>query len=271
MEKFAHIQISLWEKPNVVKVGDFKLELGEQVIIKAEAGLDMGRVISIFIPQAESTVQAPIVEDATIVRKVTTEDVENFNDLNKQRPATLDYCKKMVDRLDLPMKVIDCHFSFDGSRVVFPFIADGRIDFRQLVKDLTHHFQKSIRLQQIGIRDEAKIAGDVGTCGRTLCCKTHLKELASITSELADQQQVAHRGSERLSGSCGRLRCCLAYEQEVYNELVKTLPPLGSKVKTPQGSGKVIGWHTLKQTVDVDLEGDDGNRVEVPVKVIKIV
>ncbi|MFA6321909.1 MAG: regulatory iron-sulfur-containing complex subunit RicT [Candidatus Buchananbacteria bacterium] len=269
MDKYAQIQVSLWEKPFIAKVGDYKLELGEQVVVKTEAGFDMGRVMMLFIPSTEPTFGPETGEAAVIVRKVTTEDVQNQNELNKQKAAGLDYCKKMVDRLDLPMKVIDVHFSFDGSRIVFPFIADGRIDFRQLVKDLTHHFQKSIRLQQIGIRDEAKIAGDVGTCGRTLCCKTHLKELASITSELADVQQIAHRGSERLSGSCGRLRCCLAYEQEVYNDLVKNLPPIGSQVKTPQGKGKVIGWHTLKQTVDVVLEGDDANRVEVAIKSLK--
>jgi cell fate regulator YaaT (PSP1 superfamily) len=271
MEKYTQIQVSLWERPSLAKVGDFRLELGDYVIIKNESGIDIGRVITLFEPQDEKAIGPDQGEAAAIVRKVTTEDLENFNEMNKQKAPALDYCKKMVDRLDLPMKVIDIHFSFDGSRLVFPFIADGRVDFRQLVKDLTHHFQKSIRLQQIGIRDEAKISGDIGTCGRVLCCKTHLKELASITSELADVQQVAHRGSERLSGSCGRLRCCLAYEQEVYNELVKNLPPIGSKVKTPQGKGKVLGWHTLKQTIDVAIEGDESNRIEIPTKGVKII
>ncbi len=268
MERYAQIQVSLWEKPYVAKLEDFRIELGDMVVIKSEQGNDLGRVVSIFEPAAEKIEGA---EEASIVRKVMTEDVENQNEVNKQKATTLDYCKKVVERLNLPMKVIDAHFSFDGSRVVFPFIADGRVDFRQLVKELTHHFQKSIRLQQIGIRDEAKIAGDVGTCGRTLCCKTHLKELASITSELADIQQVAHRGSERLSGQCGRLRCCLAFEQEVYNELAKNLPALGSKVKAPQGKGKVIGWHTLKQTVDLALEGDQSEVIEVPAKDVKLI
>jgi cell fate regulator YaaT (PSP1 superfamily) len=164
------------------------------------------------------------------------------------------------------MKVVDAHFSFDGGRLIFPFIADGRVDFRQLVKDLTHHFQKSIRLQQIGIRDEAKITGDFGSCGRQLCCKTHLKSLVSITSELAEVQQIAHRGSERLSGQCGRLRCCLAYEGKNYEELASNLPAIGSTIKTPQGKGEVIGWHTLKQTVDVALNGDRNNVIEFSLK-----
>lgn len=265
MPQVAQVQFVFWDQPSEYKVGDFKLELGDQVVVKTEWGTEAGKIIALKeVSQQELDNRGESI--TTVIRKITTEDLGILDEFKKQKIAALEYCKKVVDRYSLPMKVIDVHFSFDGSRLMFPFIADGRVDFRQLVKDLTHHFQKSIRLQQIGIRDEAKISGDFGSCGRELCCKTHLKDLSSITSDLADTQQVSHRGSERLSGLCGRLRCCLAFEQKAYEELAKILPAVGSVVKTAQGKGKVVGWHTLKQTVDVVLENKEKSIIEVPVK-----
>ena len=265
MLQVAQIQVALWDQVYEYKVGDFRLALGDKVVVKTEWGTEIGRVTGLKeIPENKASAYGENLP--LIMRKTTTEDSEIMANLEKQRPEALELCKKLVVKYELPMKIVDAHFSFDGGRVIFPFIADGRVDFRQLVKDLTHHFQKSIRLQQIGIRDEAKITGDFGSCGRMLCCKTHLKELASITSEFAEIQQVAHRGSERLSGQCGRLRCCLAFEGKAYQELVKTMPPIGSTIKTPQGKGEVIGWHTLKQTVDVALNGDRNNRIEFSIK-----
>ena len=184
-----------------------------------------------------------------------------------EKKEALEVCRKTKDRHDLPMKFIDVHYSFDGSRVTFAFIADGRIDFRELVKDLTRHFGKTIRLQQIGIRDEAKIMGDVGHCGQRLCCRGHLKNLESITSEMADIQGCAHRGSDRISGVCGRLMCCLAYEQRGYEELVKNLPPIGAKVNVDGKRGIVVGHNPLKQAVKVEFQsdGENGGRVVVEV------
>lgn len=265
MPKIVQIQIAFWDRVYEYKIGDFKLEIGDQVVVKTDWGTEVGKVV-VFQEISEQKLAEPKGSLIPIIRKATTEDLEILAELNKQKVAALEYGKKAVIRHQLPMKVIDVHFSFDGSRLIFPFIADGRVDFRQLVKDLTHHFQKSIRLQQIGIRDEAKIAGDFGSCGRKLCCKTHLSQLTSVTSDLADIQQISHRGSERLSGLCGRLRCCLAFEQEVYEELAKNLPPIGSMIKTPQGRGEVVGWNTLKQTVDVALEGDEKNIIEIPIR-----
>jgi cell fate regulator YaaT (PSP1 superfamily) len=265
MPQIAQIQVAFWDRAYEHKVDDFKLALGDQVVVKTDWGTEVGKVVRL-VEISDQELAAKKESLMSIVRKVTTEDSEILGELKKHKLNALEYCKKTIDRHNLPMKVIDAHFSFDGSRLIFPFIADGRIDFRALVKDLTHHFQKSIRLQQIGIRDEAKIAGDFGSCGRKLCCKTHLKELTSITSDLADIQQVSHRGSERLSGLCGRLRCCLAFEEEVYQQMARDLPAIGSVIKTPQGKGKVIGWHTLKQTVDVALEGDEKNIIETPIK-----
>lgn len=257
-----------WDQTYQGLAGDLPLAFGDFVVVKTEWGTEIGKITTLQDIGEEKAVE---LKDnlAPILRQATTEDSEILAEVEKQRFAALEYCKKAAERLGLPMKVIDAHFSFDGGRLVFPFISDGRVDFRLLVKDLTHHFQKSIRLQQIGIRDEAKISGDLGSCGRQLCCRTHLKELSSITSEFADLQQVSQRGSERLSGLCGRLRCCLAFEQRLYEDLAKNLPPAGSQVKTPQGKGKIISRNILKQTVNVAIEGDDHNVIEVPVKSVR--
>jgi len=172
----------------------------------------------------------------------------------------MDFCKKMASKHKLPMKLVDVHYSFDGSRLTFAFIADGRIDFRDLVKDLTRHFSRTIRLQQIGIRDEAKLIGDYGHCGRPLCCGRFLKDLTSISSEMAEIQQVAHRGSERISGICGRLMCCLAYEENGYEELAKKLPAIGTRVDVDGKKGVIVGHHVLKQSVDVKFPGENGEK-----------
>lgn len=256
MIKVAQIKFTPWDKPYDFRVDDLEVVVDDQVVVKTDLGTEVGKIINIFETDEKAT---STEELKPILRKVTTDDLNKLNEHLKQKTAVLDYCKKAVEKLGLEMKIVDCHFSFDGGRLTFAFIADGRVDFRQLVKELTHHFQKSIRLHQIGIRDEAKMSGDFGTCGRRLCCKTYLKELGNITSELAEAQQVSHRGSDRLSGICGRLRCCLAYEKELYESLSQGLPPIGTVIKTKQGKGEVVGWHTLKQTVDVKLESENGN------------
>ena len=165
------------------------------------------------------------------------------------------------------MKAIDCHFSFDGGKITFAFSADKRIDFRDLVKDLTRTFQKSVRLHQIGIRDEAKRLGEFGPCGRELCCKKFLGNLGNVTTDLARIQQITHRGSDRISGVCGRLMCCLAFEAKFYNEESKDLPVIDSIVKTKHGEGRVISCNVLKKTVNVQI--DDKTVMEIPAKEIK--
>ncbi len=192
-----------------------------------------------------------------VMRKATAHDLEKIPDL-KEKTSALKQCKEMARKHNLPMKLVDAHFAFDGSRLTFAFIADGRVDFRELVKDLTRRFNRTIRLQQIGIRDEAKVVGDFGPCGRNLCCREHLGDLKSITSEMAELQQCAHRGSERISGICGRLMCCLAYEQNGYEELNKKMPPVGARVKVDGKRGVVVGHHVLKQTVDVEFSPENG-------------
>ncbi|MFA6422528.1 MAG: regulatory iron-sulfur-containing complex subunit RicT [Candidatus Buchananbacteria bacterium] len=263
----AIVQFAPWDKPFAYDLNGIDVKSGVLVVVNSEYGQDAGIIIE--IKEID-----PKKEDwgfiGTIERTASRDDSDIFGANDNERIEAINYCRRVAKKNDLEMKIVDCHFSFDNQRLTFSFIADGRIDFRNLVKDLNRHFQKSIRLHQLGVRDEAKLKGDVGCCGLVQCCKGCLKRLGNVTSEYADIQQVAHRGSERLSGVCGRLKCCLAFENEAYQELAKSLPPVGTRVITKHGRGEVIGWHVLKSSVDVridaDKEGDKNLIVEVPIE-----
>jgi len=265
--KIAQIQFSPWDKAYNFSVGQILLNIGDQVVVKTELGMEIGKVAHVFDAKEDDEKKGfKISEIKPILRIATLDDLEKLPD-EEEKEKALSFCKRLKERFDLPMKFVGVHFSFDGSRITFAFIADGRVDFRELVKELTRHFGKTIRLQQIGIRDEAKIMGDYGHCGRGLCCREHLKKLSSITSEMADIQQCAHRGSDRISGVCGRLMCCLNYEQSGYEDLFKKLPPVGTKVNVDGRRGVVVNHHILKQSVDVKFDdnkkGEGGGVVEV--------
>jgi cell fate regulator YaaT (PSP1 superfamily) len=259
--KVIEIQFTPWGKIYDFLGGDCVLNINDSVIVKTELGTELGKITGIKkIEDGDPALE----EIKPIFRKANSSDYLKIKERNSQKKEVLNLCKKLVKKYDLPIKLVDAHFAFDGSRITFAFVADGRVDFRDLVKELTKIFQKSIRLQQLGIRDEAKISGDVGCCGRGLCCKKVLKDLGNISSDLASLQQISHRGSDRLTGICGRLMCCLAYEQKTYEDLSKNLPAVGTIVKTKSGKGKIIGWHTLKQSVMVEL--DEGGVIEVEIK-----
>ena len=240
------------------------LQKGDQVVVKTKVGTDLGRVI-----ETGELAETPegLIEIKPVVRKATAEDQLEYLGLNKDKKEKIAFCNSLIKKYELEMKLVDAQKSFDNQRLVFAFIADGRIDFRDLVKELTRKYASAIRMQQIGVRDEARFKGDIGPCGKPLCCQAYLKELGNVTTDFAKCQQIAHRGSERLSGVCDRLKCCLRYEQPIYEELSKHFPPIGSVVKTKKGSGEVVVWHTLRGTVDVNLGTvKEPNIVEVPVK-----
>ena len=267
--KVIQVKFASWDKVYNFSYTDQVLIVGDQVVVKTELGTDLGSVTSF-----KEIDQGGLTEEELsrqILRKAMADDLASLPDEKKKR-SDLEFCKKMIDKYNLPMKLVDLHYSFDNSRLTFAFIADGRIDFREPVKDLTRHFNRNIRLQQIGIRDEAKFAGGYGRCGRPLCCGQFLGQLASITSEMAEVQQCAHRGSERISGICGRLLCCLAFEAEGYRKLQENLPPLESQVTIEGKRGRVVAHHVLKQTVDVELVGTNGEAgtiIEVEASKIK--
>jgi len=257
--KIVLIQFVVWEKPTYYSCDDFDLKIGNYVVVDTKNGIDLGKVIAL----EDKTELHEVV--SKVIRKATKEDLDKALALKKEKQKTVKTCKRLVEKYNLPLKLIDAHYSIDDTRLTFAFIANGRIDFRELLKDLIKKFKKNIRLQQIGVRDEAKMCGDFGFCGRPLCCARFDKEIDSITSDLAELQQVAHRGAERLSGVCGRLKCCLSYERKCYEECAAKLPAIGTKVRTDKGRGKIVGWHILKKSVDVLLE-DQETVIEVPIK-----
>lgn len=256
------VKLHFWELPQAFDPGRFDLKTGNQVVVKSEAGQEVGQVEG-FVEETSGHEGDSQMENV-VLRKVNTEDLKKLDDNEKQKEAVLQKCRELIRKHALPMNLVNCEFSFDGGKITFTFTAESRVDFRNLVKDLSHAFQKSIRLQQIGIRDETKRLGDVGVCGRTLCCKCFLGQLGNVSSDLARSQQVAHRGSERISGACGRLMCCLSYEEELYRECCKNLPAVGSIIKTKQGEGEVIAWNVLKQTVKVRLDENTIIEVAIP-------
>lgn len=279
--KIAKVQFVPWDKIYLYSdPADLNLEKGDRVIVKTDLGMEIGWFLgyeetgekgeaaseskpSLFdntsadktAANADEAADAAAPEMNTVIRTATVHDLEKLPKAEEKRKA-IDFAIRAKEKFDLPMKIIDVHFSFDNSRVTFAFIADGRVDFREMVKELTRYFSRTIRLQQIGIRDEAKCMGDFGHCGQVLCCKRFLNEFTSITSEMADMQQCSHRGSERISGVCGRLMCCLYYEQYGYESLAKNMPPLGAKVNVDGKRGEVVGHHTLKQSVNVRFRGE---------------
>lgn len=262
--KVAEVQFISWDKVYYFLLSGLELKRGAKVIVKTELGTELGEVVDFadvdereYMTEDEEATDVERKIIKPILRLASEEDLSREVSAGEKQEA-IDYCRDLKDRHALPMKVIDAHFSYDGSRITFAFIADGRVDFRELVKDLTRHFGKTIRLQQIGIRDEARIMGDVGHCGKTLCCKGHLRQLTSITSEMAELQQCSHRGSDRISGICGRLMCCLSYEQKGYEENAKRMPAIGTKVNVDGKRGTIVGHHILKESVDVEFPADKG-------------
>jgi len=264
----AQVQFAPWDKVYNFSVGSLELAVGDYVIVKTELGVELGKIITIFKEEikAEAGETKETREIKPVIRKADYDDIAQLTSPEK-REEVLEFCREMIKKHELPMKLVDVHFSFEGNRYNFAFIADGRVDFRELVKDLAGHFNANIRLTQIGTRDEAKITGDCGPCGRGLCCREFLTEFSSITSEMAEAQQVVHRGSERISGMCGRLMCCLSYEYEGYKAMAGELPPLGTKVNVDGTRGIVVGHHILKQTVDVKIPAEKADERDVIIEV----
>lgn len=260
---YAQVQFAPWDKIYNFSLGKSEASVGDFVIVETELGLELGKLLSLvqeLDPKDDKRELKPIV------RKADYDDIVRIPD-TAQKEEAMDFCRQMIVKYELPMKLVDMHYSFEGNRINFAFISDGRVDFRELVKDLAAHFGVNIRLTQIGTRDEAKITGDCGPCGRGLCCRGFLREFSSITSEMAEAQQVVHRGSERISGMCGRLMCCLSFEYEGYKDMAGKLPPIGTKVNVDGTRGVIVGHHILKQTVDVKISSDKEGERDVIIEV----
>ena len=188
-----------------------------------------------------------------IVREASAKDIKSFEKNHKKEKEILEICRKEAKRMDLEMKFVDVFITLGKGIIIVTFIADGRVDFRQLVKNLSRIFHRSVRMRQIGSRDEARSLGGCGVCGKELCCVKFLGEIPSISTDMAKVQNVAQRGSDRISGICGRLLCCLSYEAEQYRELLRGMPEVGSNIETKKGRGDVIEINPLTQEIKIKL------------------
>jgi len=240
------VSLYSWENPKLY-ASDFKLAKGDRVIVATEYSNEIGIVEDVDV----STIEEP---KDKILRVATQRDSDVFLQYEAQRAECLEACRNEIKTAGLEMKLIDARISLDGKQIVFAFTADGRIDFRELVKNLSKQFKKSIRMQQIGSRDEARKLGGYGICGRELCCVRNNGNMQSITTDMARVQQIAHRGTDRISGLCGRLMCCLAYEAQQYKEMLVGMPELHSTINTKEGKGFVIEVNAVTQDIKVKLE-----------------
>ena len=248
-----------WDNPCVFDSENCILNVGDVVIVNTETGNE-GAVVKEINKQSDE--DAPL-----IVRKATSIDIETI-ERNKQKcKEAVKICRKLASEKELQMKIVDAYFSFDGGKIIFSFIAEKRVDFRDLVRNLSKKFQRSIRLQQIGSRDEARGKGGFGACGRELCCVKFSGSLKSVTTEDAKVQQMGQRGSERLSGLCGRLKCCLGFEAEQYRMNLEKMPKIGKQVKVENKKGKVIDLDIMN--LDVVVEFEDKSKTKVNIKNIK--
>jgi cell fate regulator YaaT (PSP1 superfamily) len=240
--------------------GSLVVKEGDYVIVEHDRGFDYGQVVS-----PEETPDKSNSKDAPkkIVRLAKDSDLKQIEDNRAKAKEAFNACLKKIDEHKLQMKLVQAEYSFDRSKIIFYFTANGRIDFRNLVKDLAKIFKARIELRQIGVRDEAKFFGGFGPCGRELCCAKFLKDFEPVTIKMAKEEGLP-LNPPKISGICGRLMCCLSFEYETYKALSKGLPREGEKVSTPQGKGKVISVNVFKRTVAVELE--EGAIIEVSYK-----
>jgi cell fate regulator YaaT (PSP1 superfamily) len=237
-----------------------KFMAGDYVIVEADRGLDYGQVLAEAEVILDSDVEEPL---RRVIRKTNPWDMHQIDKNKKKIKEVMAACSKKIEARHLPMKLVDAEFAFDRSKVIFYFTAEGRIDFRDLVKDLANEFKTRIELKQIGVRDEAKMLGGFGPCGRVLCCATYLKDFEPVTIKMAKEQNLPLNPT-KISGLCGRLMCCLGYEHKTYKDLMKGLPEVGETVKTEKGAGKVVSINAIKRSVTAELE--DGTQIEVSYK-----
>ena len=236
---------------------DYEIKTGDHVIVETARGIEYGKVVLAPREVDEEDVVHPLKE---VLRVATKEDDEREAQNRVREREAFKICQKKIREHGLEMKLIDAEYTFDNNKVLFYFTADGRIDFRELVKDLASVFRTRIELRQIGVRDETKLRGGIGICGRALCCHTYLSEFAPVSIKMAKEQNLSLNPT-KISGVCGRLMCCLKNEEEAYEELNRSLPNVGTRVKTPDGlNGEVQNVSVLKQKVRVIVTLDNDEK-----------
>ncbi len=255
-----------------------------RVVVKTDKGLELGYLVGQLTCYKEgrfklsderlkkyfedSDMDLPGARVGKFVRCATAADLNEEQHLQKIARDEIESCKRFAQEMNLPMKIVDAEHIFGGERIVFYFMAEGRVDFRELVKRLAHEYQTRIEMRQIGSRDEAKLLGDVESCGQECCCRRFLKLLKPVNMRMAKMQKATLDPS-KISGYCGRLKCCLRYEDKTYTELKKRLPRKNTKVRTKHGQGKVVDTQILTQLVVIEY--DNGEKVAMPIDEIDIV
>ena len=236
--------------------GEFKVGVGDNVIVETARGLEFGTVTMGETEVKEQDLVAPL---KNIIRIADEKDKKRHEENLAKKSEALRLCQQKVDDHKLEMKLIDVEYTFDNSKVIFYFTADGRVDFRELVKDLAAIFRMRIELRQIGVRDEAKMLGGVGNCGRGLCCNTWLSDFEPVSIKMAKVQNLSLNPS-KISGICGRPMCCLKFENEVYTHLKKGMPSVGERIKTPDGMAVVTDVNILENVVKTRLIVEEGSK-----------
>ena len=238
---------------------DFQVKVGDHVIVETARGIEYGSVVQGIREVADDKVIMPLKSG---IRIATEEDDKKAIENNEKEKKAFKICKEKIAKHGLEMKLIETEYTFDNNKVLFYFTADGRIDFRELVKDLASVFKTRIELRQVGVRDETKMLGGIGICGRPLCCNTYLSEFIPVSIKMAKEQSLSLNPT-KISGICGRLMCCLKNEQEAYEELNSNLPDIGEKVKTFDGfKGEVVSVNVLRQKVKIVVEVDDEREIK---------
>ena len=226
---------------------DLKIEKGNYVVVETARGIEFGECVIGIKEVREEDIVAPL---KSVIRVASKDDIDKHFDNKSKEEEAFNICFNKIQEHNLTMKLIDVEYTFDNNKVLFYFTADGRVDFRELVKDLATIFKTRIELRQIGVRDEAKMLGGLGPCGRPMCCSSFLGDFASVSIKMAKEQNLSLNPT-KISGICGRLMCCLNYEQSTYEDIRKRMPQVGSIVKTKEGTGEVISNNTVKEVVRV--------------------
>jgi cell fate regulator YaaT (PSP1 superfamily) len=231
---------------------------GQEVVVRTERGLELGQVLCPATPRAVELIAEPT--HGRIVRLLTERDRLERERLREVEERELEACARFVQQRSLQMELVDVEHLFGGERIIFYFLAEKRVDFRELVKDLAREYQTRIEMRQIGVRDEAKLLADYGDCGKPVCCNTHMVTMPPVSMRMAKLQKATLDPS-KISGRCGRLKCCLRFEQDVYEEFQASLPPVGSRVLTQKGQGRVLAQEVLARRLLIEFE--DGRRLPV--------
>lgn len=228
--------------------GAYNLKLGDNVLVETIRGIEFGTVVEGPKLMDKKNVFLPLKQ---VNRVATAEDIQKHEKNKSDEQTAMDVCNQYIEKNNLEMRLLGCEYTFDRTKLIFYFTADGRVDFRQLVKDLAYTFRLRIELRQVGVRDAAKMIGGLGPCGRVLCCNSFLGEFTTVTIKMAKNQQLSLNPS-KISGICGKLLCCLKYENDNYVEMIKLMPDIGNRVETHEGEGRVMSVNMVSETVLVN-------------------